>query len=53
MSDYTSGAPLTVDTGDHSSPENTKHIVLQWKVDIDATRGLVTAETITFLYDEI
>jgi hypothetical protein len=53
LSGYTSGAPLTVDTGDHTSAEVTKHIVLQWKIATDATRGLQSAETITWLYDEI
>lgn len=50
---YTSGSPLTVDTGDHTIAEDFKHIVLQAKVDTDATRGAQTAETITFQYDEV
>ena len=53
---YTSGAPIVVDSGDHSSAEAFKHIVLQAKCDTEgngAVRGAQAAETITFQYDEI
>lgn len=50
---YTEGSPITIDTGDHTTAEDFKHIVLQAEVDDDATRGAQTAETITFQYDEI
>jgi len=49
----TSGAPLTVDTGDHTEAEAFKHVVLQAKCDDDATRGAQVAETLTFQYDEV
>lgn len=50
---YTSGAPLEVDTQDLSAAGSFDHIVIQAKVDTDATRGAQAAETITFQYDEI
>jgi len=54
VSAYTSGAMLTVDTGDHSAAEAFKHVVIQAKVADDATRGLQSpAETLTFQYDEV
>ena len=49
----TSGSPFTVDDADHTSNERTKHIVMQVKVDTDATRGAQAAETFTWMYDEI
>lgn len=49
----TSGSPITVDSGDHTSAERTKHVVLQVKVADDATQGEQTDETLTFKYDEI
>lgn len=49
----TSGSPATIDSTDHTSAEVTKHIVLQAKVDTDATRGQQSTETFTWLYDEI
>lgn len=49
----TSGSPITVDSGDHTSAEKTKHVVLQVKVATDATQGEQTDETLTFKYDEI
>lgn len=50
---FTSGSPATIDTGDHTVAEDFKHVVLQAKVDDDATRGAQTAETLTFQYDEV
>jgi len=47
------GSPATIDSGDHTTPEKTKHVVLQVKVASDATQGTQTAETLTFKYDEI
>jgi len=49
----TSGSPATIDSGDHTTAEKTKHVVLQVKVDTDATQGTQSAETLTFKYDEI
>jgi len=49
----TSGSPFTVDSGNHTSAERTNHIVMQVKVDTDATNGVQTAETFTWIYDEI
>lgn len=53
VGDKTSGSPATIDTGDHSTAEDFKHVVLQAKVDDDATRGAQSAETLTFQYDEV
>ena len=53
---YTSGAPLTVDSGDHTIAEQFNHVVLQCVVDTEANgavRGAQVAETVTFQYDEI
>jgi len=53
---YTSGAPLTVDTTDHTSAESTKAVVTQVKIDTaanGAVQGEKADETFTFLYDEI
>lgn len=49
------GTPATIDSTDHgpSAAENTKHIVLQVKVDTNATQGTQAEETLTFKYDEI
>jgi len=49
----TSSLPADIDTTDHTSAENTKHIVLQVKVATNATRGAKTPEEFTWLYDEI
>ena len=49
----TSGSPFTVDSSNHTSAERTNHIVMQVKVDTDATRGAQATETFTWLYDEI
>ena len=52
----TSGAPMTVDSGDHTIAEAFKGVVLQAKVDTaanGATRGAQGAETLTFSYDEV
>jgi hypothetical protein len=53
VEDWTSGGKATVDSGDHESAEKTKHIVLQVKVDADATQGEQSDETLTLSYDEI
>jgi len=53
VEDYTSAAPLTVDSGDHEEAEAFKHVVLQAKVADDATRGAQSAETLTFRWDEV
>jgi len=49
----TSGSPLTVDTGDHVTAENTKGVVAQVIVADDATQGDQADETLVFKYDEI
>lgn len=48
-----SGSPATIDSTTHGSAGKTKHIVLQVKVDGDATQGTQSAETLTWIYDEI
>ena len=53
IADDDSGTPFTVDSGDHTEAERSKHIVMQVKVDTDATRGTQVAETFTWMYDEI
>lgn len=57
ITDYTSGSELTVDTVEHTGTEKTKAIVLQAKVDGDATAGSdpgsSTYEEITFSYEEV
>jgi hypothetical protein len=53
ISDYVDGAELTVDSGDHSSAEAFKGVVIQALVDDDATRGAQAASTLTFVYDEV
>ncbi len=54
LSGDTSGAPATIDTTSYSAPpDDTKAIVMQVKVDTDASPGAQGAETFTFLYDEI
>lgn len=53
IASYTSGSPLTVDSTAYTSTGNTKHIVLQVKVADDATQGVQSSETLTWLADEI
>lgn len=54
ISDYvTGGSELTVDSGDHTEAEAFKGIVIQAKVDDDATRGAQAAEVLTFQWDEV
>lgn len=49
----TSGSPATVDSSDHTTTGKCKAVVLQVKVDTDATQGEQSDETLTFKYDEI
>ena len=55
VEDYTSGGgELTVDSTNHdNAEEKTKGLVLQAKIDDDATRGVQAAETQTMSFDEI
>jgi len=48
-----SGSPATIDSSTYGSPTKTKHLVVQAKVDGDATQGTQSAETFTWIYDEI
>lgn len=50
---YTSGAMMNVDTGNHDAAEYTKSVVTQAKIYSDATQGLQSAITVTFVWDEI
>jgi hypothetical protein len=50
---YTSGSMMTVDSGNHDAAEYTKSIVSQAKIYNDATQGLQSAITLTFVWDEI
>ena len=50
---FTSVAPATIDSGDHTIAEGFKGVVLQAIVDTDAVRGAQVAETLTFQYDEV
>ena len=49
----TAGSPATIDSDGLTSAGKTKHVVLQVKVDTNATSGVQTAETLTFKYDVI
>lgn len=49
----TSSSPATVDSTSYTSAGHSKHIVLQVLVDTDATQGVQSAETLTFMVDEI
>jgi hypothetical protein len=53
VSAYSSAAKLTVDSGDHEEAEAFKHVVVQLVCDDDATRGALSAETLTFEWDEV
>jgi len=56
VSGKTSASPATIDSGDHSSAEAFKGVVLQAKVDTaanGAVRGAQSAEALTFQYDEV
>jgi hypothetical protein len=53
VSTYVVGSMMTVDTGNHDAAEKTKHVVTQVVLDDDATQGLQTDATYTFVYDEI
>jgi hypothetical protein len=53
VSGKTSGSPATIDSGDHTIAEAFKGVILQAKVDTDATRGAQTAEQLNFSYDEV
>lgn len=49
----TSGSPATIDSTAYVAGGRTKHIVLQAEIDTNATQGVQTAETMTFIVDEI
>jgi hypothetical protein len=49
----TSGAPALIDSTDYTTAEDSHAVVLQVKVDTDATQGDQANETLTWLYDEI
>ena len=49
----TSGSPCTLESGSLTEAGKSKAVVLQVKVDSDATSGVQTAETLTFKYDVI
>lgn len=49
----TSGSPMTVDSNAYTVAGSTYGVVLQVFVATDATQGLQTAETLTFMVDEI
>jgi hypothetical protein len=55
VSAYTSAATLLVDSANHdaSAAEKTKGVVLQIKVDGDATHGELADEVLSFVWDEI
>lgn len=49
----TSASPAIVDSTDHTTTGKCKAVVLQVKVDTDATQGEQADETLTLKYDEI
>lgn len=53
VSDYESGTSLLIDSTDYSVADESNAIVLQVKLETDATQGTQVDETLTFLYDEI
>jgi len=53
VSTDTASVPATIDSTDHTLTGRCKAVVLQVKVDADATQGEQADETLTFLYDEI
>jgi len=53
ISNDTSGSPATIDSNTYTSNTSTKAVVLQADVDTDASPGIQSDETFTFLYDEI
>jgi len=53
IEDYTDSSPALIDSTNHDAPEKTKIAVLQVKIAPDAAHGAQSAETLTFIYDEI
>jgi len=53
ISNDTSSSPATIDSNTYTSNTSTKAVVLQADIDTDASSGVQSDETITFLYDEI
>ena len=53
IASVTSGSPKTVDSTKYTVAGRSNHIVIQAEIDTDATQGVQTAETLTFLVDEI
>jgi len=49
----TEGSPATIDSTDHTTTGKCKAVVLQGKVDTDASQGEQTNETMYLKYDEI
>lgn len=49
----TSGSPMQVDSNAYTVAGSTYGVVLQVLVDTDATQGIQTTETLTFMVDEI
>ena len=50
---YTSGSTLLIDSSDYTVADESDAVVLQVKLETDATQGTQADETLTFLYDEI
>ena len=50
---YTSGSPAQIDSNTYTTDGSSYAAVLQVDVDTDASAGIQTSETFTFLYDEI
>jgi len=50
---FTSGSPCTIDSTTHTTPEKSKMAVIQEKIAPDATQGVQSDETLTFVHDEI
>ena len=53
VADYTSGAPLTIDTADYAAADDADAVVLQAKIHDDAVQGDQATEVLTMTYDEI
>ena len=53
IENFVSGSELTVDNNTYTSAGRTYSVVLQVKIDTDATQGEQADEVLTWLYDEI
>ncbi len=53
LNTITSGSPLLVDSTAYTAAGRSHMVVLQLEVDTDATQGVLSSKTLTFMVDEI